>query len=274
VLALLDDPDVSLNEISRTLEGDPLLSARLLRLANSPLFARGQRLDSIHQAIVRLGYAEVRTAVTTIGFIDCVGRDSRAFDMREIFREAVCCASLSRRLARDLRKGSASSAYLAGLLHSMGEIVLGLCFEQRFESCVLEGRASMVPLSEVLEREFGFSAAEIGAHLLGRWRMPEEVVDAVRFKNSPHRSPRENSLAEIVGAAYRTTRALGIGLEWPGDSAIDWAPRAFPVLARASGDEQGGPLYLEQCRKDMPALEESLEILLPPAGRCRTPLLS
>jgi len=273
VLALLDAEDVSLGAIATELDRDPVLAARLLRLANSPLFSRGARLDGIRQAVVRLGFGELRTAVATIGFVDSLGVRSPVFDMQEIFREAVCCASMSRRLAQSGRSAETSSAYLAGLLHSMGQIVLGLCFTERFEDCVLRSRRSLVAISEVIEREFGFGAPAIGAHLLERWRMPDAVIDAVRFQEFPERSPHPDSLAGLVATAYRTARSLGIGIEWPGDSACDWEALAIQALER-DRPQTDPRQYLESCRESLSELEESIRVLVPEAPRGSTPLLS
>ena len=273
VLALLDGEDVSLDAVAEEIEGDPVLAARLLRLANSPLFGNVQSVDTVTKAVVRLGAGEVRTVVLTLAFIDSLGKDSRIFDMREVFREAVCCASLSRQLARDLRAADPATAYLAGLLHSMGEIVLGLCFSERFERAILHARRHLTSAQDALESEFGVPAARLGARLLERWRMPPRVVDAVRFQNEPEASPMADSLAEVVGAARRTARSFGIGIEWPGDSTRDWISEAEPILHRAHGPTGDSALYVQARRAQLTDLDETLSVLLPEAG-CRTALLS
>jgi len=274
VLALLDTKEeVALAEIASELEHDPVLVTRVLRLARSPLFAGDVPIESVTKAVVRLGIGEIRTLVVTVAFADAVEFDSRVFDMREMFREAVCCGSVARQLAIDLDRGQPAVAYLAGLLHSMGQIALGLCLAPRFEAAIHAARQRLASIEEALEREFGVPPALVGARLLKRWHVPEAVVDAVEHQNRPEASTRSDSLASIVATARKTVRALGIGIEWPGDSARDWTAEALPLLASAhsGGDAHA---YLEARHADLAGVDATLSALLPTATFHRTALLS
>ena len=183
VLQLLDDPDVSVEEVARHIEADPALSTRVLRLANSPFFARSGSEASAARAVFLLGLSVVRSlaVATAAGLFD-----ARSKHLPPGFWDhAIAVAAGATVLARylDVDRGDAFSA---GVLHDIGEALV--CRHAPTEYAEILRQLRVRPEERIAaEQAFlqGLSHADVGAIALQGWRMPERLVVAVRDHHDP-----------------------------------------------------------------------------------------
>jgi len=173
------------------------LAAQVIRYARSPFFSYQGKIDSIQHAISRvLGFEMVMNLALGIA-------TARPFKMPVIgslglnafWRHAVYSATLVQALSRELPAASrppAGLAYLAGLLHNFGFLLLGHLFKREY--CILSNLVNDnpdVPLLELEHSALGIEHGELGALLLEQWNLPEEIIVAVREHhredyNGPH----------------------------------------------------------------------------------------
>lgn len=190
VLWLVDDPNSDVARLARTVELDPLLSARLLRISNSAFYSLRTPVTNVPRAIAALGFATVRSlaASAACGLTD----DDTAVD-GSFWRHAAAVANASQLLAG--RYGVPSSdAFALGLMHDLGEPLLQ--------------RAAPAAWSELGDRPtpqremdlLGISHAEAGARVLEAWRFPTPFCEAIA--NHHHSlSPRETAITRCLIAA-------------------------------------------------------------------------
>ena len=126
VLEIVDNPRASASELSRAISLDPALTARVMRLANSDLYGFTRRIGSTVQAVTVLGFSQVRSVVLTISILDIFSRQGRERNHphRQIWEHSLACAVAARLLASRARLCPPEEAFVTGLLHDLGKIVL------------------------------------------------------------------------------------------------------------------------------------------------------
>jgi|GEM_PF-2225194 len=183
LIELGDNPHTTINQTIDVLSTDAVLVARLLRLANSPLYTGYRPTENLRQAIVVLGLDAVLTASlspTLINDRTNATRLSPAF-RKQRWTRSVHAAACAQHLAEHVSGVSPSDAYLAALLQDIGVQVVARLEPKTYDSVPLvSSHADLV----VAERdELGADHAAIGAELLGFWELPERIVDAVRVSH-------------------------------------------------------------------------------------------
>ncbi len=279
-LHLLEDPDASLSEVGDVIALDPVLTARCLRLVNSPTFAARGQVETIHAAVTRLGAQEVRSLLLTATMLEALRTESTRLNLSEIWRHAIASGVLARRLARDLREPEVDRAYLAGLLHSLGEVALATCFPARFDDALRDIAPSGA--ADALDGAFGMRPSLFCAHLLAQWNLPAPVVEAVAFHEHPSLAPEHPRLAEIVHTASAACRAFGLGAgtivrpesERPTRRASAVKPEETEPEDRDWQAEISRELLTEACGGDPERYLESLEAITDSLGEILAALLS
>ncbi|SEO91588.1 HDOD domain-containing protein [Aquisalimonas asiatica] len=184
LLRLCGDDDAVPADACRTIGRDSVLSARLLAAASAPVFARRLRPTSLDTAVHALGMDTVQSlalAATVQQFFGAVaGRQHRW--LPRVWEQALACATVARQLAEYTRSARPAEAYLAGLLHNIGQLVLVYQLPDDYPE-VLQTASQGNHHLPALEREhFGIDHVELGAELLERWGLPALLVDAVRYQ--------------------------------------------------------------------------------------------
>ncbi len=174
VLRLVADPTSTALQLSRAVETDPALAARVIRLANSPYYGAPRRVASAQHAIVLLGRDTVRGIAASAA---CSLLDTRAdFGPDGFFRHALACAAASSVVA--MRVGlSPADAFSAGLLHDLGAILLHHRDPEAFANAQRQRSMSEIVAAEL--KAFGMTHAQAGAAALEAWGFPSAFVEAV-----------------------------------------------------------------------------------------------
>ncbi|MBV9949123.1 MAG: HDOD domain-containing protein [Myxococcales bacterium] len=207
------------DEVAAVAAGDPPLSARVVSVANSALYARsGPRVASVRLAAVRLGVQATRDVLYQVAYASMFVMDAPRFKERieATFEHGVRAGAHARRLASELRLDG-DVCFLAGLLHDLGR---ARCWKVLAQ---LRGEIDAASAARVVEELHTVAGAELAA----AWRLPEEVVGACRWHHDPGdreyprlvaaadalarqaegRGGAEDALALLVGAGVRLQRA-------------------------------------------------------------------
>lgn len=213
LLKLVTDPEVDLGELARTIEQDPPLAARIVGVANSAWFSRGREVVSVEDAIIRvLGLELVRGLALGMA----LGRPfdvhaCQAFDATRYWYIAFVTGSLARDLARpaELDGEEAACAFLAGLLHNFGQLVLAHAFPNRMNE-VLERAASEQEADRlVLERELlAIDEIQAGRFVTRRWHLPDCVTETLGTPADGEQAEPHRPLAGLVAWAAGIAEAL------------------------------------------------------------------
>ncbi len=182
---VLARPAPSLDDIIRVVERDPAMCLKLLQLVNSAFFGLPRRVTTMRDAIGYLG-VELLKSLAIASQIFGAAEGSHAFaegQLADIQRHSMLVA----RVARKIAPAQADTAFMAGMLHDVGTIVLGLADGEGAAVRASAARGRRVP-AYVLERErLCVTHAEVGAYILGTWGVPFGIVEAVAGHHEPLR---------------------------------------------------------------------------------------
>jgi HD-like signal output (HDOD) protein len=182
LIRLLSDPGFDQREVVEVLESDPGLAAKTLAVANSPLFRSRVACNGLDTAIKRLGARNLRDIA--IG-VSAMSMFSDAAGIGVTLRDhSVGVGAVARILADLAAPSSASTLFLAGLLHDVGKLLLIQTGELSYE-----GPAFAVEETTVLEREMlGYDHAVLGGSVMKLWRIPDPVSDVIAWHHQPGRA--------------------------------------------------------------------------------------
>ena len=204
LIDLASRDDVTAGELSRTLQGDPSLAGRVLKVANSA--AAGSRaVVSIADAVVRIGFRSVRQLAMGFSLIDRCGTGAcENFNYDRFWSRSLAAAVAAERLGREVRTIPADECFTLGLMHDVGVLALATAYPLDYSNMLPE-LASCTP-EERMARErqaFGVGNREITALLLADWHLPKTLIDAVvdRGTVSDGQSERARRLADLVHLA-------------------------------------------------------------------------
>jgi HD-like signal output (HDOD) protein len=222
IVTLTSDPDVSIARVEEAISTDPVISTKLLRIVNSAYFSFFREITSLRQAIVVLGLEATKNLVYGTSIISAFGRESKIkqFPLEGFWKYSVACGNISRTLASLLDYSFYEEAFLAGLVHNIGKIVLARYKPDEFERSIEKALDSGIPLSEAELSFIGFDHNDVGHHLAIRWRLPHMLDEAITFNERPGEAENQKELASIVRLASLLCRSYGIGTS--GEPEVTW----------------------------------------------------
>jgi HD-like signal output (HDOD) protein/ActR/RegA family two-component response regulator len=237
----LEDPRVDSRKIAAIIQQDPAVSAKVLQVCNSAFFRLPRQVSSIQQAVSYLGLAAVRSLVLSAELFKPGKSLCPALDLGQLQRHALRVAGIARFLAA--HTAWAEDAFLAGLLHDVGFLLLGRQFVDDMQR-VLQAAAAGGPLEEAEQEFIGVGHGTAGAYLLGLWGLPFAVVEAVAHHEAPGPLAQRNF---DVSSAVSMAHAL-LAQTIPEDIPI--YERSPPMLGddylRSIGDSRTWDALLEQ----------------------------
>ncbi len=199
---VVDNPESTMDDLANALKLDPAISARLLKIVNSPLYGFPKQIDSIARAVTLLGMQPVSDLVasTTIGQT-FTGMTVDLMDLPTFWRKSVRCALLAGKIAKANAIEESERFFIEGLLRDIGHLVLYQTIPQRAQSALVEAGYLGSPLAEVERSNIGYDFTEIGAELIRFWGMPNQIEQAIRHQLSPNQAGEFALHASIVHLA-------------------------------------------------------------------------
>jgi len=214
---LMDDPDCDVEDVRRLIASDPVLSSRIITMANSVLFGGGRDLaQDIEDAIVRLGVSAVLELCYTLELPGCI-KVPQTFGKTRYWRHGLAVAILSRELGNKILtdKEELSSCYLAGLVHDIGLLVYDYLVPEQFNQFLIttDFHDSDQPLETLEIKFFGISHSELGAAYLKEWwSVADMVVEATKTHGQVGlQKDKTPSLARVVSTANLIANKYDLG---------------------------------------------------------------
>lgn len=213
-----------LRDIGEIIERDPALTARLLRVANSVMFSRGDPVNSIGVAVGRLGMGHVRSLCLAVGVVRAFGDSGQRLDHKRYWEHSAAVGMVAERLA-DLSKRYArvdgAEAYTAGLLHDVGLLVTDQFFPEEFAGVQEEMDFEGVARWRTEMNRLGMDHGAIAGRVLDRWQLPATVRAAVASHHQPETAPQEaTDLAHLVWGVEALCTASGLELPQEGNAEV------------------------------------------------------
>lgn len=220
---------------------DESISAQCLRVANSALYFRSREVKSVHGAIVVLGVRQVREILLSCSLLNLLPKESWVIDPLTFWEHSLGCALVGRFCARKARYREPDRAYLAGLLHDLGELVNIHSFQEEFRAAAQLAQAEHIPLHQAERSALGFTHCDTGRILADHWHLPEDIAEVVENHHDVQQAKVHPSLVALISLSDQLCNQndLGYGLEklaaWEIGEDASWLilTREFPSLANA-----------------------------------------
>lgn len=215
LLRSLDNIDIPASQIAKLIERDQALTSKILQAANSPLYGFSRKISTVELAVVIMGFNSIKEIVISLVVQKFVKKYSKSLiDINQFWTYSVFCGAASRLLARKLGYRLAGEAFVAGLMHDMGILILIQHFNSDFRKIKViqeEHKYSLVAAEEIV---LGCTHADIGAWLAEKWNLPSQLVDAIQYHHTPYNIAiklQENTVQEKMQNRFLETDLLGNG---------------------------------------------------------------
>lgn len=214
---VLADPDAGVVAVTEVIARDAALTARLLRVVNSSFFGVGRQVTRVDAAVNFMGVSLVRSIALADGATRAFKVSPDVLDLDEWNSHAVRVASSAREIALAVcpsDRALADEAFLAGLLHDVGQVVLAGVAPREWQKLEVSVATDGLALHDIEARDSCVSHALVGAYLLSLWGLPSSVVEAVAFHHTP-----ERLAGALFDAAIAVHVADALAIRPPGRAA-------------------------------------------------------
>ena len=191
VMQLTNDPKAGLSDVAHALASDQGLAARVLKLANSAYYGSSRRIGTVSEAVVILGMRTTRNLTLATSCQDMLEREVQGYFLPRgaLWRHSLACAAAAQNLARRAHFRGTEEAFVAGLLHDIGKVVMSAYLKAEFAQVLTRVAKGRLTFSDAEREVLGFDDAEVGARLLERWNLPSTLSQRYGII-MPHRKPR------------------------------------------------------------------------------------
>ncbi|MCZ6663673.1 MAG: HDOD domain-containing protein [Gammaproteobacteria bacterium] len=207
VKGVLDDSDSSAADMARAIETDPGMTARLLRMANSPFFGFAANVDTTARAVSLLGTIQIHdlllaTSVATM----FSGVRNNVLNVADFWADSVRRGVASKLLATHCNVLDGERIFLSGLLSHIGKMIIAILAPGFLQEAADAARKQGRELHVVQREMFGLDYAEVGAELLKAWSLPAALEQTIRHQNDPSSAKDFATETAIVHIAARIPR--------------------------------------------------------------------
>jgi len=213
VMDLVENPRTSVSVLANIISADHILTARVLKLANSAYYGFPRQISTLNLAVVVLGFNALRDLVFGISVIDQFSANNfeEDLDVTQFWRHALFVGSGAKFLSKFLDYPICGEVFVAGLLHDIGYPVLLQYFPDYFENVRKFSLNKNISFYEAERKVLGFDHAELGAWLAKGWNLPDKIVQAIRFHHSPEKINDYPDLVRIIHIADMLSYTIGEG---------------------------------------------------------------
>ncbi len=201
-----DNPNTSIDSVARNINLDPVIAAKVLRLANSSRFRGSREAASVDDAAMRLGFNTLRTLVLASAVTGAFKTDT-GFDLKAFWLHSFQVASLCRLLAKGAGVAP-ETAFTCGMMHNIGELLIQTGLPELASQLNRAGKTEAADRVALETLQLGFGFPEVGAELARRWQLPAVIQQAIALQAKPLQAPAEQPLAIVVARAVLIAEAL------------------------------------------------------------------
>ncbi|MCC6444589.1 MAG: HDOD domain-containing protein [Armatimonadetes bacterium] len=214
IIKLADDPNASAQQISKVITTDQSMTAHILKLANSAFYGVPRRISTVSDAVVLLGFKTIKSLAFAASTYEILGREVKGYSLNkgDLWRHSIGCAVCAQVLAKKIRYRLPEEAFVAGLIHDVGKIILNVYVEDQFAAILQMSSQRGVPFMVAEQVVLGYDHAEVGAKVAEKWNLPKDLIQCIRFHHTPGSTDPIQPLSAIVHVADIICMTMGIGV--------------------------------------------------------------
>lgn len=210
VMDKISDPNTTTKHLQQIISKDQALAARVLRIANSPLYGCARTITRLTDAIMIMGFNSIKSLVMTSALHDFFKKFGLAEKL--MWEHSIVTASVAKRIAQTIRFSRVEEAFLAGLMHDLGKVILNLKLPEKTLEILQEVYNTPGLTFLDLERQtFGFDHAQVGQLVASKWNFAEEIEQAIGSHHAPSQAKVMPVLSHVICLANAVSHKLEIG---------------------------------------------------------------
>lgn len=223
VSKMLDNPRTGASDLGKLISKDQAMVAKILSVANSPLYGLPRRVSTIEFAIVILGFDHIKNIVIALSMMEAFkSKEDKNWNRRSFWLHSLITASAAKRIADDLGFRKSGEAFTCGLLHDLGISVIQRYFYESFKEIISLVDEQQIRFINAELKVLGISHQEIGQYLIEKWNLPSSLGEAILYHHNPSEAENEREMAAIVHLAdYMTQRFMMGDLNWDESYELD-----------------------------------------------------
>lgn len=218
VLRLTDNPDSTMEEIARVIKQDYAVAIKILRLANSVVYGRGQAIDTVDKAVGRLGLSQIRQAMLNLNVMHRFKSSGQYGRLNggQFWEHSIGVGIIAAQIAQTRSAEEADLAFTMGLVHDLGRLMFAQELGDLYEKVLATADELGLPLEQVESKLLILNHAEAMDRLLHAWKFPKDFIDPIVFhhlsvENIRHVAPKRLTEVATLALADRLCHALVIG---------------------------------------------------------------
>jgi putative nucleotidyltransferase with HDIG domain len=210
IMSKISNPQATTQELNDVISKDQSLAARVLKIANSVFYGCPRTVTSLSDAVSIMGFNSIRSLVMASALRDFF--KTTGLTEKLLWEHSIAGGSISKVIARSIRFSKSEEAFLAGLLHDIGKVILHIKLPDEMSSIVQEVYNNPgTTFTEVEQASFGFNHAQVGELVARKWNFAEEIVEVIGNHHHPEKARILPQLSFIVSLANDFCHKLAIG---------------------------------------------------------------
>lgn len=225
VLKLTGNTRCSIEQVAKAISQDHAMALKILKLANSAVYTRGEPVDSVQLAVSRIGLGQIRQTVLNLSVIDQFsdGQLAGGIEFGQFWEHAIAVGLIAAELTRPRDESDLDTAFTMGLLHDVGRLFFVDNLGALYAEVVRVADALKLPLETVESRLLIYNHADVMDRVLHQWKFPKQLINPIVFHhlsagNMRRNAPRQIEEAATLGLANRLAHAMMLGTS--GNQAI------------------------------------------------------
>ena len=213
VIQLTQNPNISALQVADAISQDQALTSKVLKTANSAFYGFPRRITTVNQAIIILGFTNIRNIVLSTSISSTMDNNSKAslFDFKAFWKHSLACGIASKILAKRAGLKKSDEAFIWGLLHDLGKIIMNTYIHEEYNEVVATALKKEILLIDAERKLFGFTHTDVGSLIANKWNLPPALIKVIRFHHEPTTDYNSLRITSIVHLADLFCRTINLG---------------------------------------------------------------
>ncbi|HZO86729.1 MAG TPA: HDOD domain-containing protein [Chthonomonadaceae bacterium] len=214
IMRMTNDEGVSARDVASVISTDQSLAARILKLANSAYYGLPRAVGTVSDAVILLGMRTVRNMAIAAATHNTLSKEVAGYELGrgDLWRHSLACALAAQMLAEVAHYPEKEEAFVAGLLHDIGKVVLGVHVRDAIALIQQRVETENLTFLEAERAVLGFDHAEVGGRIAARWNLPAPLEQAIACHHQPMQNGQVAPLTALVHIANILCLLAGVGL--------------------------------------------------------------
>lgn len=206
---MVNDPTCTAADIGSLINQDTGLTARLLKIVNSPFYGFPTEVDTVSMAITIIGVRQLRDLVFSTCVVSKYSNIPENLLSPEYFwQHSIGCALAARNIASRIKLSNKERLFTNGMLHDIGKLIMCIAAPEKSRQLLELTRDTQQPSEDFEQAVFGFTHGEVGAAIIRKWRLPESFIEPIQFHQKPSLAERYKVETAIIHLANAVSHII------------------------------------------------------------------